>query len=126
MAHPTTFMFQHNNISQFNSNYYTTNIIKKYKGYKYKFSHIISSLINFSLKKKSKIKIFLLYRKIFLKRRRVNYFIKFLKFRTKKAMLRISNFDEYPFLKFFKMRYVWYFFEKKFFIARYKFNSTKK
>ena len=84
MAHPTSFMFQHNNISQLNSNYFTTNINKKYKGYRFKFSSLLSQLINFCLKKKSKIKIKLLYRKIFLKKRKINYLIKFKKFHIKK------------------------------------------
>ncbi len=99
MAHPTSFMFQHNNISQLNSNYFTTNISKKYKGYRFKFSHIISQLIKFCLKKKSKIKLKILYRKIFLKKRKINYLIKFKKYKIKRFWLKWQDICYYDLLE---------------------------
>ena len=57
MAQPTTFMLQHNNISQVNDLYYTNNITKKYLGYKYKFVFFLKKILKFSFIRKYKIKL---------------------------------------------------------------------
>lgn len=57
MAQPTTFMLQHNNISQVNDIYYTNNVTKKYLGYKYKFVFFLKKILKFSFIRKYKIKL---------------------------------------------------------------------
>lgn len=107
MAQPTTFMLQHNNISQVNDIYYTNTITKKYLGYKYKFILFLKKILKFSFFKKYKIKLKILMLKSTQKKT-----FKFLKKHKKFKVPKIKHFNcfdkviskinkKYMFIKFF-------------------------
>lgn len=115
MAQPSSFMLQHNNISQINNNYYNLNINTKYLGYKYKFVNLFSILLRLILLKKTNLKIKILGLKLYLKLKKLKkpYKLKRKTFRYKfkrKLFLNVWN-------KIFKKLKL-YFFNKN----KYKFN----
>ena len=90
MAQPTTFMLQHNNISQVNDIYYTNNITKKYLGYKYKLIHMLKKVLKFSFIRKHKIKI-----KILMLKSTQKKMFKLLKKKIKQKVSKLKYFMGY-------------------------------
>lgn len=83
MAQPSSFMLQHNNISQLNNNYYNININTKYLGYKYKFVNLFSTLLRLILLKKTNLKVKILGLKLYLKLKKLKKPFKKKTFRSK-------------------------------------------